>query len=94
MTDFFLNNISIVIGILLAITYIPQIAKLHKTRSIEGVSLLFWIVLSFTLSLALINSLVVFVSTGVWGYMFIEIINVSLALVVLGQVIAIKKGVY
>ena len=94
MTDFLLNNISIVIGILLAITYIPQIAKLHRTRSIEGVSLLFWIVLSFTLSLALINSLVVFTSTGVWGYMFIEIINVSLALVVLCQVIAIKKGVY
>ena len=94
MTDFLLNNISIVIGILLAITYIPQIAKRHRTRSIEGVSLLFWIVLSFTLSLALINSLVVFTSTGVWGYMFIEIINVSLALVVLCQVIAIKKGVY
>ena len=89
--DFLLNNVSILIGVLLGITYLPQILQLHKTQSIDGISIDFWIILNVALTLSLINSVAVLVQTGVWGYLFIEVINEGLALYVLIQVLRISR---
>lgn len=90
--DFLLNNVSLLIGLLLGVTYIPQIRHLRRNRCIEGISIDFWIILNVALSLSLFNAIAVMVQTGVWGYLFIEIINEGLALYVLLQVLAIDRA--
>lgn len=82
--EFLRNWVAVVIGIELGIAYIPQIIQIIKTKSSKGLSLDFIIILNVALLTTLMNSLYVFSTTGVWGYLFIEIINEGLALFVLG----------
>lgn len=91
MDNFLLNLLPSIAGVILGICYIPQIIKTIKTKNVEGVSLSFWAILNVALTLLVINSIVVFNTTGVWGYMVTEIFNEGLALVMLILVVKYKK---
>jgi len=87
VTEFLLNYLPVIAGILLGVSYIFQIAKLWKTKVTDGISIPFWIVISIALSMLLVNSITIFMMFGTWGYMVTEIFNFGLAVAVLGLVI-------
>lgn len=91
MLNFLLNFLPTVAGILLGICYIPQIMTTVKTKNVEGISLPFWIILNFALSFLVVNAVVVFLTSGVWGYMLTETFNEGLALVMLILVVKYRK---
>jgi uncharacterized protein with PQ loop repeat len=87
MENFLLNLLPSIAGILLGFCYIPQILKTYRTKNVEGMSVAFWAILNVALSFLLVNSIVVFQTSGVWGYMVTEIFNEGLAFVMLLMVI-------
>lgn len=92
ITHFLLNLLPTIAGVLLGICYIPQIIKTYKTKDVSSMSLSFWIILNFALSFLVVNSVVVFKTSGVWGYMVTEIFNEGLAFVMLAMVIKYRKN--
>lgn len=91
MEKLLLELIPILATIFLSICYVPQIYKLHKTKNAESQSLLFWILLSISLSLLWTNAFMIFNKFGTYGYLITETFNLGLALVVLVQVVKYKK---
>lgn len=91
MNQFLLNLLPTIAGVLLGVTYIPQIVKTVKTKDVEGMSLAFWIILVIALLMLAVNALAVFVQTGVWGYLVTETFNSGLAIVMLILVIKYRK---
>lgn len=91
MINFLLNLLPTIAGILLGICYIPQIAKTYRTKDVESMSTAFWIILNFALTFLVINAVVVFMTSGVWGYMVTEVFNEGLALVTLIMVLKYRK---
>lgn len=91
MENFLLNLLPSIAGILLGICYLPQIRQTLKTKNVDGMNLSFWIILNLALTCLLINSIVVFVKFGAWGYMVTEIFNVGLAFVMLMLVSKYRK---
>lgn len=91
MTNFLLNLLPSIAGIFLGICYIPQIVKTVKTKNVEGMSVQFWIILNIALTMLVINSLVVFKTSGVWGYAVTECFNEGLAFVMLLLVLKYRK---
>jgi uncharacterized protein with PQ loop repeat len=91
MENFLLNLLPSIAGILLGVCYLPQIKQTIKTKNVEGMNLYFWIILNIALSFLLINSIVVFIKFGAWGYMTTEIFNVGLAFVMLCLVLKYRK---
>lgn len=63
----------------------------YKTKNVEGMSLAFWIILNFALSFLVINAIVVYITSGVWGYLLTEIFNEGLAFVTLMMVLKYRK---
>lgn len=90
--DFMLNNVSILIGVLLGIAYVPQIVEIFKKRTAKGLNIDFIIILNCALTTALMNSVYVMLNSGIWGYLVIEVINESLALFVLGLMLYFGQG--
>src|SRR5690625_4102197 len=90
-TKLLLDYITIVATAFLTICYLPQIAKTFRTKDVSGISLPFWIFLNLALSLMLINSIVIYIEFGTWGYMVTEIINESLAFIMLVMVLRYRK---
>lgn len=90
MLNFLLNFLPTVAGVFLGIGYIPQIYKTYTTKDVTNLSLSFWIILNIALSLLVINAVVVFITSGVWGYMVTESFNESLAAVMLIMVVKYK----
>lgn len=86
-----LNLLPLIAGVLLGITYIPQIAKTHRTKNVEGMSVLFWIILVLALSMMTVNAVTIFFMTGAYGYLITEFFNTGLAVVVLCQVLRYRK---
>lgn len=78
-------------GFGIAISYIFQISRMLKTKRVDGISVLFWIVITVGLSFLLLNSLTVFILYGSWGYLVAEILNVSLALTVFFMVLYYRR---
>lgn len=91
MNNFLLNLLPSIAGVLLGICYIPQIIKTYKTKNVESMSVAFWIILNIALTFLAINSVVVFKTSGVWGYMLTETFNEGLALVTLIMVLRYRK---
>lgn len=90
--EFFLLNVLPQIGtILIGAMYIPQIIKTHKTKDVTGMSLTFWIMLAVALSVLTVNASVIFATFGTFGFLITEVVNLSLALVVLIQVLKYRK---
>lgn len=88
---FLLNGIASVATVFLTVAYIPQIIQTFRTKNVDGISLQFWILLNIALTLLLINAAVVFATTGVWGYLVTEILNESLAFVMLVMVMKYRR---
>lgn len=90
--EFFLLNVLPQIGtFLIGAMYIPQIVKTYKTKDVSGMAVSFWIMLVLALSVLTINATVVFITFGTFGFLITEIINLSLAVVVLIQIMMYKK---
>lgn len=83
MLNFLLNLLPTVAGILLGICYIPQIVKTFKTKDVKSISLPFWSILNVALLLMVVNAIVVFMTSGVWGYLVVEAFNMGLSFVML-----------
>lgn len=94
LENFLENYLATVAGVVLAFCYIPQIRTTIRTKNVEGINLSFWLILDVALTLLFINSIVVFVKYGTWGYMVTEIFNLGLALIMTTLVLKYrKKGV-
>jgi uncharacterized protein with PQ loop repeat len=77
--------------ILITVTYVPQIIKTFKTKSVEDMSLLFWILLNSFLFCIWINSLFAWIDSGNFGLFMMESINFLLAIIVIIQVLVYRK---
>lgn len=84
--EFLLNITPLVAGAILGLSYVFQIQHLYKTKRADGISVVFWVVLSIALFLLFVNALTIFIMYGTWGYLVAEIFNLGLALVVLFMV--------
>jgi uncharacterized protein with PQ loop repeat len=93
MTNFLLNLLPTIAGILLGICYIPQLFKTYKTKDVRSMSTAFWIILNVALTFLAINAYVVFATSGVWGYAVTETFNEGLALVQLIMVLKYRNNV-
>src|SRR5690625_6475344 len=74
-TTFLLDYLPIAASVFLTVCYLPQIIKTYRTKDVSGISLPFWVFLNVALSLMLVNSIVIFIEFGTWGYMVTEIIK-------------------
>jgi uncharacterized protein with PQ loop repeat len=92
MTNFMLNLLPTIAGILLGICYVPQIIKTYMTKDVRSMSTAFWIILNVALTFLAINAVVVYKTSGVWGYMLTETFNEGLALVTLIMVLKYRKN--
>ena len=90
-TTFLLDYLPIAASVFLTVCYLPQIIKTYRTKDVSGISLPFWMFLNVALSLMLVNSIVIFIEFGTWGYMVTEIINESLAFIMLVMVLRYRK---
>lgn len=90
-TTFLLDYLPIAASVFLTVCYLPQIIKTYRTKDVSGISLPFWVFLNVALSLMLVNSIVIFIEFGTWGYMVTEIINESLAFIMLVMVLRYRK---
>lgn len=93
MTNFLLNLLPTIAGILLGICYIPQLIKTYNTKDVRSMSTAFWIILNIALTFLAINAYVVFATSGVWGYAVTETFNEGLALVQLIMVLKYRNRV-
>lgn len=88
MTQWLLNNaLPLIATVLLAYSYIPQLVKTYRTKSVDDVSPAFWWSISAALALMTVNAAYVFYLTGGYGYLITEIINLSLAVAMLTLVL-------
>lgn len=75
----------------ITLTYLPQIYKTYKTKSVEDISMGFWTLLNLFLICMWTNSIFSWIDSGNFGYFLTETINFGLALVVFSQMIIYKK---
>ena len=75
----------------LAISYLPQIWNLYKTKSTEGISLSFWYILDLSLLMLFILAVDSYMKTGEMGLIIAQGLNLVLAAIVTGQVIYYKR---
>ena len=87
------NLIVLIAGIsatlLLGISYVPQILKLYKDKTAEGISPSFW----YILDLSLLMLFILAIDAGQTSLIIAQGLNLLLALIVTGQVIYYKKKV-
>lgn len=90
---FFAYNIGPTLAtILISITYIPQIIKTYKTKSVKDLSIWFWIILNMFLFCMWTNSLFSLIDSKNIGYFITETINWTLAIVVFVQILIYRKN--
>lgn len=77
-----LTLVSIIAPILLAISYVPQIIKLFKSKVSTGISLAFWIILDLTLACFVFLAW----SSNDIRMLFMQGLNLLLALIITMQV--------
>lgn len=75
----------------LTVSYVPQIVQLYKTKSSEGINTNFWVILNFALAMTTILAVDTYLTTGSIAMLVAQGINLTLALVVLGQVVYYRK---
>lgn len=91
MTNFLLNLLPSLAGIVLAFCYIPQIMTTLRTKDVSGMDLRFWLILDLALAMLLTNAIVVYLQFGTWGYMVTEAFNLGLAIIVTILVLKYRK---
>lgn len=94
MWSLIVNIASVLASIVLAVSYVPQIVSLYKTKNAEGISPSFWYILDLSLLMLFILAVDSFLKTGELGLLIAQGLNLVLALTVTVQVIVYKrKGV-
>lgn len=79
-SNFVVNMIPLIAGVLLAICYCPQLLKTFRTKNVEGFSLTFWVILDVALLCFVINALsLLALGSGSYGYLFAELLNLSMS---------------
>ena len=76
-----MNILGVLAGIFIMIAYIIAIRELIATKQATKEQMKFWFFITTALLFATANSVQVMLNTGVWGFFFIEIVNVTLAIV-------------
>lgn len=92
MWGFIVNFASIMAGFILAVSYVPQIWTLYKTKEASGMSKSFWFILDFSLLLLFILALDSYLIAGTVGLLIAQSLNLALALVVTAQVLYYGKN--
>ena len=76
-----MNILGVLAGIFIMIAYVIAIRELIATKQATKEQMKFWFFITTALLFATANSIQVMVTTGVWGFFFIEFVNVTLAIV-------------
>lgn len=87
MWDLLVNIAGVASGLVLCVSYIPQIINLYKTKTTEGVSTSFWLILDLSLLMLFILA----IDSGSGSLIFAQALNLVLALVVTAQVLYYNK---
>lgn len=78
--------------VLITLTYMPQIIKTYKTKSVKDLSVAFWVLLLGFLVCMVSNATYLFITApNGLGYLLTEIVNFTLAAVVFGQIVYYTK---
>lgn len=75
-----MNILGVLAGIFIMIAYIIAIRELIATKQATREQMKFWFFITTALLFATANSIQVLLNTGVWGFFFVEIVNVTLAI--------------
>lgn len=92
MSEYFLLNIlPLLSGLLLTISYVPQIITTVRTKNVEGIDRNFWLLISAALFGLTVSTGAVWYYKGTYGNFITEAVNVSLALTMLFLVMKYRK---
>lgn len=75
-------------GIFITISYLPQIKQLFKTYNTEGMSVSFWVILLLGLTCTTTNMII---NNNPLSVLLPQILNITLAFVVLIQIIVYRR---
>ncbi len=75
-------------GIFITISYLPQIKQLFKTHNTEGMSVSFWVILLLGLTCTTTNMII---NNNPLSVLLPQILNITLAFVVLIQIIVYRR---
>lgn len=91
-SQFCINVVPTIAGIILAVCYTPQLVKTYKTKNVEGFSIAFWTMLNIALFCFVINALsLLALGSGSIGYLIAELINLTLAFTMLVMIIVYRR---
>lgn len=91
-SNFVVNYVPLIAGILLGICYIPQLLKTYRTKNVEGFSVMFWSLLVIALGCFVINALsLLALGSGSYGYLIAELFNLTLASLMLVMVVKYRN---
>lgn len=91
MENLLLNIIPMLSGVVLAISYIPQIIETLKTKNVEGINKNFWILISLALLGLTISTGAIWYYKGTYGNFIVECFNLILAVTMLVLVFKYRK---
>ena len=80
-----MNILGVLAGLFIMIAYGIAIRELYNVKQATKEQMKFWLFITTALLFATANSVQVMLSTKVWGFFFIEIVNVTLAIVSWGM---------
>lgn len=89
MWDLLVKFSGIASVLVLATSYLPQIMRLFRDKTAEGISTSFWLILDLSLLMLFILA----VDSGQTSLIIAQGVNLILALIVTGQVVHYKKKV-
>lgn len=91
-SNFVVNFVPLISGVLLAVCYTPQLLKTFRTKNVEGFSLTFWLILDVALLCFVINALsLLALGSGSYGYLMAELLNLSMSLAMTIMIIKYKE---
>lgn len=79
MEYFLLNLLPLIAGILLTISYVPQIMTTVKTKDVSGIDGSFWVLITLALTGLAVSTGAVWYYKGTYGNFITEAVNVALA---------------
>ncbi|PEN61647.1 PQ-loop repeat-containing protein [Bacillus wiedmannii] len=77
--------------ILITVAYLPQIIKTAKKKSVEDLSVGFWILITAFLICMVTNATYLLLTADGLGYFVTEVINLTFAVVILIQIAIYRK---
>lgn len=91
MIETLINIIPVVATFFLIVCYFPQLIQTYTTKDVSSISLSFFVMLNIALTLLLINSILLYIQSGSWGYIVTYIFNEGLAFLMLVMILKYRK---